>query len=109
HTDQLVVATSASLENGEAARLLLEELASIGKHGQSLADNAVIIASQSDANAPSYALPGLVNDYLDPIAGHAIAIPYDPAMVEGHLKYASLRSETQGAWLRAAAAVARGL
>src|SRR5699024_6792598 len=131
HTDQLVVATSASLENGEAARLLLEELASIDKHGQSLAENAVIIASQSYANTTRYALPGIinaytiavqtdsippsnalswiVNDYLVPIAGPAIGILYDPAMVEGHLKYASLRSEAQGAWLRAAAAVARGL
>lgn len=109
HTDQLVVATSASLENGEAARLLLAELASTDKHGQELADNAVIIASQSDANAPNQALPRIVNDYLGPVARQAVGIPYDPAMVEGHLKYASLRSETQRAWLRGAAAVARGL
>lgn len=109
HTDQLVVATSASLENGEAARLLLAELASTDKHGQQLADNAVIIASQSDANASNQALPGIVNGYLDPIARQAVGIPYDPAMVEGHLKYASLRAETQRAWLRGAAAVARGL
>ena len=109
HTDQLVVATSGSLENGEAARLLLEELATTNTHGQRLADNAVIIASQSDANATQQALSGIVNDYLDPIARQAVGIPYDPAMVEGHLKYASLRPETQRAWLRAAAAVARGL
>lgn len=109
HTDQLVVATSASLENGEAARLLLEELASTDKHGQHLADNAVIIASQSDANAPNRALPGIVTDYLAPISRQAVGIPYDPAMVEGHLKYGSLRPNTQRAWLRAAAAVARGL
>lgn len=109
HTDQLVVATSGSLENGEAARLLLEELATTGTHGQRLADNAVIVASQSDANAPHHALSGIVNDYLDPIARQAVGISYDPAMVEGHLKYASLRPETQRAWLSAAAAVARGL
>jgi hypothetical protein len=64
-----------------------------------------------------------------PLAREAVAIPFAPSMVEGSLRYGSLRygslrygslrygslrygslrPETQRAWLRAAAAVARGL
>jgi hypothetical protein len=44
-----------------------------------------------------------------PLAREAVAIPFDPSMVEGTLRYGSLRPETQRAWLKAAAAVARGL
>jgi len=36
-------------------------------------------------------------------------IPFDPAMVDGVLRYGSLRPSAQRAWLAAGAAVARGL
>ena len=38
-----------------------------------------------------------------------VTIPHDPAMVDGVLRYSSLRPATQRAWLGAGAAVARGL
>ena len=38
-----------------------------------------------------------------------VTIPYDPAMVDGLLRYGSPKPETKRAWLAAAAAVARGL
>src|SRR5699024_7898490 len=43
------------------------------------------------------------------LARAVVTIPYDPAMVDGHLRYDGLHESTQRAWLRAGAAVAHGL
>ena len=50
-----------------------------------------------------------VADGYRAIAREAVTVPFDPAMVDGLLRYGSLRPGTQRAWLAAAAAVARGL
>jgi hypothetical protein len=43
------------------------------------------------------------------LAREAVIIPYDQAMVDGHLLFGNLQPKTQRAWLAAGAAVARGL
>ena len=43
------------------------------------------------------------------LAREVVTIPFDPAMVDGHLRYGALRPETRRAWLAAGAAVAGGL
>lgn len=108
HTDQLVVATTTSDEKAEAGALLLEDLAKTGTHGENLADNAVVVVSQAEANAKPSDLNHIATGF-EPLARAVVTIPYDPAMVDGHLRYDGLRESTQRAWLRAGAAVAHGL
>jgi len=108
HTDQLVVATTTSDEKAEAGALLLEDLAKTGTHGENLADNAVVVVSQAEANAKPSDLNHIATGF-EPLARAVVTIPYDPAMVDGHLRYDGLREGTKRAWLRAGAAVAHGL
>ncbi len=108
HTDQLVVATTTSDEKAEAGALLLEDLAKTGDHGQHLADNAVAVVSQAEVNAKPHDVDHIATGYAS-LARSVVTIPYDPAMVDGHLRYEGLRESTQRAWLRAGAAVAGGL
>lgn len=106
-SDQLVVATVAMSETAEAGRPLLEELAQRDEHGAALVRNAVVIVSQSKERHS-------INEAHDIAAGfQSIAravpvIPFDPHMVEGHLRWQGLAAETRYAWIRAAAAVAEG-
>lgn len=108
HTDQLVVATTTSDEKAEAGALLLEDLAKTGDHGLHLADNAVAVVSQAEANAKPRDVDHIATGYAS-LAREVVTIPYDPAMVDGHLRYDALRESTKRAWLRAGAAVAHGL
>lgn len=107
-SDQLVVATTTKDEHAEAGALLLEALADRDERSAALADEAVVIVSESNDSAkPTEAAE--VRNGFSKLAREAVSIPYDPAMVDGVLHYDALRSSTQRAWLRAAAAVARGL
>ena len=108
HTDQLVVATTTSDETAEGGALLLEDLANTGDHGTILADNAVVVVSQSVADATKSAVDQKVKGFK-PLAREVVSIPYDPAMVDGALTFSALHPTTQRAWLAAAASVARGL
>lgn len=107
-SDQLVVATTTKDEHAEAGALLLEALADRDERSAALADDAVVIVSESNDSAkPTEAAE--VREGFSKLAREAVSIPYDPAMVDGVLHYDALRNGTQRAWLRAAAAVARGL
>ena len=64
--------------------------------------------TQADPKAHSADVQRVANGYRE-LARDAITIPFDPAMVDGVLRYGSLRPATQRAWLAAGAAVARGL
>jgi len=108
HTDQVVVATSTRDDHAEAGALLLEALASRDERSAALAAGAVVVVSQAVASAT----PGDVRRISEGFSGLArevAAIPYDRAMVEGQLRHDALGPDTRRAWLRAAAAVARGL
>jgi hypothetical protein len=62
---------------------------------------AVASATQSDVRRIAEGFSGLAREVA--------SIPFDRAMVEGQLRHDALAADTRRAWLRAAAAVARGL
>lgn len=108
HTDQLVVATTTRDDHAEAGALLLEALGERDERSARLAQNAVVIVTQADPKAQPGDVQRVANGYRD-LARAVATIPFDPAMVDGILRYGSLRPTTQRAWLAAGAAVARGL
>lgn len=108
HTDQLVVVTTTRDDHAEAGALLLEALAQRDQRSAQLAEQAVAIVSQADPKARPEELRDIATGYRT-LAREVVTIPHDPAMVDGLLRYGSLRLTTQRAWLAAGAAVARGL
>lgn len=108
HTDQLVVATTTRDDHAEAGALLLEALSERDERSAQLAEQAVVIVNQADPKSDEADLERVATGYRN-LAREAITIPFDTAMVDGVLRYGSLRAATQRAWLEAAAAVARGL
>lgn len=107
HTDQLVIASTALGEHAEAGALLLEALHERDERSARLADNAVVVVSQSEKSTEHSATD--VAAKFQPLARAAVTIPFDDAMHSGKLRYDALGAATQRAWLAAAAAVARGL
>lgn len=117
HTNQLVVPVTAIEDRAEAARLTLQTLESRGGHDAELARNAVVIVSEStdakrsmsgDALKRAKAEAQRIADGFAPHVRAVVRIPYDPALVNGPIRYDALQAATQRAWLAAAAAVARG-
>ncbi|MET3370631.1 UNVERIFIED_CONTAM: cellulose biosynthesis protein BcsQ [Jeotgalibacillus campisalis] len=117
HTDQLVVPVTAMEDRAEAARLTLQTLESRGGHDAELARNAVVIVSEATDSRRGMAGDALkrakdeaqrIADGFAPLVRAVVRIPYDPALVNGPIRYEALRPATQRAWLAAAAAVAKG-
>lgn len=108
HTDQLVVVTTTRDDHAEAGALLLEALGQRDERSARLAEQAVAIVTQADPKATAQEVRDIAQGYRS-LAREAVTIPHDPAMVDGVLRYGSLRPATQRAWLAAGAAVARGL
>ena len=108
HTDQLVVATTTRDDHAEAGALLLEALCQQNDKGHALAQNAVAVVTQADSKATAADVQRVADGYKT-LARDVASIPFDPAMVDGILRYDALRPSTQRAWLAAGAAVARGL
>lgn len=117
HTNQLVVPVTAIEDRAEAARLTLQTLESRGGHDAELARNAVVIVSEStdakrsmsgDALKRAKAEAQRIADGFAPHVRAVVRIPYDPALVNGPIRYDALQPATQRAWLAAAAAVAKG-
>ncbi|MGX1751345.1 AAA family ATPase [Glutamicibacter protophormiae] len=108
HTDQLVVATTTRDDHAEAGALLLEALAQQNDKAHALAQNAVAVVTQADSKATAADVQRVADGYKT-LARDVATIPFDPAMVDGILRYDALRPNTQRAWLAAGAAVARGL
>ncbi len=104
---QLVVPTLARREWAEAGRLLLTELARSSEHGYNLATNAVVIVSQADPRRGLGPALEIARGFEGLVRATAV-IPYDPHMVEGHMRWSSLARETRDAWIHAAAMVATG-
>ncbi|WP_104045451.1 AAA family ATPase [Arthrobacter sp. ZGTC412] len=118
HTNQLVVPVTAIEDRAEAARLTLQTLESRGGHDAELARNAVVIVSEStdakramsgDALKRAKDEAQRIADGFEPFVRAVVRIPYDPALVNGPIRYEALQPATQRAWLAAAAAVAKGL
>jgi cellulose biosynthesis protein BcsQ len=117
HTNQLVVPVTAIEDRAEAARLTLQTLESRGGHDAELARNAVVIVSESTDAKRSMSGDALkrakdeaqrIADGFAPFVRAVVRIPYDPALVNGPIRYEALQPATQRAWLAAAAAVATG-
>jgi len=117
HTNQLVVPVTAIEDRAEAARLTLQTLESRGGHDAELARNAVVIVSESTDAKRSMSGDALkrakdeaqrIADGFEPFVRAVVRIPYDPALVNGPIRYEALQPATQRAWLAAAAAVAAG-
>ncbi|WP_427136571.1 chromosome partitioning protein ParA [Pseudarthrobacter sp. S9] len=117
HTDQLVVPVTAVEDRAEAARLTLQTLDSRGGHDAELARNAAVIVSESTDARRSMSGDALkrardeaqrIADGFAPYVRAVVRIPYDPALVNGPIRYEALQPATQRAWLAAAAAVASG-
>jgi MinD-like ATPase involved in chromosome partitioning or flagellar assembly len=117
HTNQLVVPVTAIEDRAEAARLTLQTLESRGGHDAELARNAVVIVSESTDAKRSMSGDALkrakdeaqrIAEGFAPHVRAVVRIPYDPALVNGPIRYDALQPATQRAWLAAAAAVARG-
>ncbi|GAB2482145.1 hypothetical protein GCM10027063_25320 [Promicromonospora xylanilytica] len=107
-TDQLVVATTTRDDHAEAGALLLEALATRDGRSAYLAQQAVVVVSQADQKEPASELEKVADGYRS-LAREVVTVPFDPAMVDGHLRYGALRTDTRRAWLAAGAAVAGGL
>jgi MinD-like ATPase involved in chromosome partitioning or flagellar assembly len=107
-TDQLVVATTTRDDHAEAGALLLEALSTRDGRSAYLAQQAVVVVSQADQKEPAGELERVADGYRS-LAREVVTIPFDPAMVDGHLRYGALRPDTRRAWLAAGAAVAGGL
>ncbi|MDP9987383.1 cellulose biosynthesis protein BcsQ [Arthrobacter oryzae] len=117
HTNQLVVPVTAIEDRAEAARLTLQTLESRDGHDAELARNAVVIVSEStdakrsmtgDALKRAKAEAQRIADGFEPFVRAVVRIPYDPALVNGPIRYEALQPATQRAWLAAAAAVTKG-
>ncbi|SDH47482.1 AAA family ATPase [Agrococcus jejuensis] len=108
HADQIVVATTTRADHAEAGALLLEALAQRDERSAILAKRSVVVVSQADPKASRQDVDGVIGGY-GPLSREVVRIPFDQAIVDGHLRLSSLRPETRRAWLGAAAAVARGL
>ena len=118
YTNQLVVPVTAIEDRAEAARLTLQTLEARGGHDAELARNAVVIVSEStdakrgmsgDALKRAKDEARRIADGFAPHVREVVRIPYDPALVNGPIRYDALQPGTQRAWLAAAAAVAKGL
>lgn len=110
--DQLVVPMTATEDRAEAARLTLTTLHERGGHSQELAMNSVAIVSEAtdtgSASRETREDAQRIAEAIRPFVREVHVIPFDPAMRAGHLRWDALRPATRDAWVRAAAAVARG-
>lgn len=103
---QLVVPTLAAPESAESAALLLDALRERDERSRWLADNAVVVVTEAEPSARS------ANRIAEGFTGRVRAvehIPFDPALKSGLLRLDNLRPTTRDAWVRVAAAAARGL
>ena len=104
---QLVIPTLAAPESAESAALLLDALRNRDERSSALADNAVVIVTESEASGGPAARRVAMG-----FEGHVRAvevIPFDPALKSGPLRFDMLRQRTQDAWFRAAASAAQAL
>jgi len=103
--DQLVVPMVGREDTAEAAALMLDALHARDEYSQRLAQNAIAIVSQQ---TPTDQIDWIVERFR-PLVKEVVTIPHDPALKAGVITFDALHRNTQRAWLRAAAAVARNL
>lgn len=107
HADQLVVPTTNEEDRVEAALLTLQGLDLKGERSAALASNAVVIVSERQRGEAR--LSQETAEKFRPYVRDVVVVPFDEALKSGQIRYGALNASTRRAWLRAAAAVARGL
>lgn len=107
HADQLVVPTTNVEDRVEAALLTLQGLDLKGERSAALAANAVVIVSEMQKGEAR--LSQQTAEKFRPYVRDVVVVPFDEALKSGQIRYGALQPATRRAWLRAAAAVARGL
>lgn len=106
-TNQLVVPTTTMEDRAEAALLLLKALHERDEHAANLAENAVVIISEWQPGEAAVA--ERIADGFRPYVREVVTVPFDPALKSGRIVHDALSKASRRAWLRASAAVARGL
>lgn len=107
HADQLVVPTTNEEDRVEAALLTLQGLDLKGERAAGLAASAVVVVSERQEGEAK--LSQATAAKFRPYVRDVVVVPFDAALKSGQIRYGALRPATRRAWLRAAAAVARGL
>ncbi|MDR6794601.1 MinD-like ATPase involved in chromosome partitioning or flagellar assembly [Pseudarthrobacter oxydans] len=107
HADQLVVPTTNEEDRVEAALLTLQGLDLKGERSADLASNAVVIVSERQRGEAR--LSQETAEKFRPYVRDVVVVPFDEALKSGQIRFGALQPATRRAWLRAAAAVARGL
>jgi len=104
---QLVIPTLANPESAESASLLLDALRGRDERSAILAEQAIVIVTQSEPSAGPAAKR--IADGFDPHVRAVHIIPFDPALKAGPLRFDTLRPRTRDAWLAVAASAAETL
>lgn len=107
HADQLVVPTTNEEDRVEAALLTLQGLDLKSERSAELAANAVVVVSERQEGEAR--LSQETAKKFRPYVRDVVVVPFDPALKSGQIRFGALKRPTRRAWLRAAAAVARGL
>ncbi|NMR32314.1 MinD/ParA family ATP-binding protein [Crystallibacter degradans] len=107
HADQLVVPTTNEEDRVEAALLTLQGLDLKSERSASLTTNAVVIVSERQKGEARLSQETAAK--FRPYIRDVVVVPFDPALKSGQIRFGALHPATRRAWLRAAAAVARGL
>ncbi|MGC5224915.1 ParA family protein [Micromonospora sp. DT81.3] len=104
---QLIIPTIAAPESAESAALLLDALRQRDERSRHLADNAVIVVTQAESGGAA-AAAAIADGFPDQVRA-VERIPFDRSLKSGALRLGDLRAATKDAWVRVAAAAARGL
>lgn len=106
-SQQLVVPCTNVEDTAEAGARMLEALTNRDEHSRKLAQGAVaIISKRTPGKDPN--MDRIVEGFR-PLVREVVTIPYDKALVSGVIHFDALNNDTKRAWLRATAAVAKGL
>jgi len=102
-----VVPTTNEEDRVEAALLTLQGLDLKAERSAGLASNAVVIVSERQRGEAR--LSQETAEKFRPYVRDVVVVPFDEALKSGQIRFGALQPATRRAWLRAAAAVARGL
>jgi MinD-like ATPase involved in chromosome partitioning or flagellar assembly len=108
HTDQVVIPVKSVDDAAEGASRVLSALRTGDEHTQALADRAVVIVLGAEPSHGKAKLDKLADDFR-PFVKAVTTVPYDPALVEGRIRFSAMLPRTRRAWLRAAALIAEEL
>lgn len=108
HADQVVIPVRSVDDAAEGASHVLSALRSGDEHAQALADRAVVVVLGGTPAHGKAKLDALAESFR-PFVKAVVTVPFDASLVEGRIRFSSMRPGTRRAWLRAAATIAEEL